>query len=182
MTSEIDSFAVESGDPIVGIGALLVDDGSIRLTANAPDERAATLSAVTIPVTGRNSVMPSGGWVSLSGTLLDGAIEADVIDPIDRPEFPGEPTLRICEPVGSAWTKDAVLEAVEQSESDLRSASGAYRDGNGTLVLTLHYLYLDRGVCEWLARPYPGPIEVWVAIRPATPGVAIAEQNEYDSQ
>ena len=89
MTSEIDSFAVESGDPIVGIGALLVDDGSIRLTPNAPDERAATLSAVTIPVTGRNSVMPSGGWVSLSGTLLDGAIEADVIDGIDRPEYPG---------------------------------------------------------------------------------------------
>jgi hypothetical protein len=168
MTSEIDSFAVESGDPIVGIGALLVDDGSIRLTPNAPDERAVTLSAVTIPVTGRNSVMPSGGWVSLSGTLLDGAIEADVIDPIDRPEFPGEPTLRIREPVGSAWTNDAVLEAVEQSESDLRSASGAYRDSDGTMVLTLDYLYLDRGVCEWLAQRHCGPIDVWVAVRPAS--------------
>ena len=169
MTSEIDSFAVESGDPIVGIGALLVDDGSIRLTPNAPDERAATLSAVTLPVTGRNSVMPSGGWVSLSGTLLDGAIEADVIDGIDRPEFPGEPALRIPGPAGSTWTRNAVLESVEQSESDLRSATGAYRDSDGTLVVTLGYLHLDRRACDWLAQPHPGPIDVWVALRPGDP-------------
>ncbi|OZE20372.1 hypothetical protein CH262_22510 [Rhodococcus sp. 05-2255-1e] len=169
MTSEIDSFAVESGDPIVGIGALLVDDGSIRLTPNAPDERSATLSAVTIPVTGRNSVMPSGGWVSLSGTLLDGAIEADVIDGIDRPEYPGEPALRIPGPAGGAWTNHAVLEAVEQSESDLRNASGAYRDSDGTLVVTLEYLYLDRRAYQWLAQPHPGPINVWVALRPGDP-------------
>lgn len=168
MTSEIDSFAVESGDPIVGIGALLLDDGSIRLTPNAPDERAATLSAVTLPVTGRNSVMPSGGWVSLSGTLLDGAIEADVIDGIDRPEFPGEPALRIPGPAGSTWTRNAVLESVEQSVSDLRSASGAYRDSDGTLVVTLGYLHLDRRACDWLAQPHPGPIDVWVAVRPAS--------------
>lgn len=31
MTSEIDSFAVESGDPIVGIGALLVFDVWVTL-------------------------------------------------------------------------------------------------------------------------------------------------------
>lgn len=168
MISEIDLLAVQSGDSVEGIGMLVVRDGSIRFAPNAPDERSATESAVTIPVTGRNSVMPSGGWVSLSGTLLDGAIEADVIDPIDRPEFPGEPTLRIREPVGSAWTNDAVLEAVEQSESDLRIASGAYRDSDGTMVLTLDYLYLDRGVCEWLARRHSGPIDVWVAVRPAS--------------
>lgn len=169
MTSEIDSFAVESGDPIVGIGALLLDDGSIRLTPNAPDERAATLSAVTLPVTGRNSVMPSGGWVSLSGTLLDGAIEADVIDGIDRPEFPGEPALRIPGPAGSTWTRNAVLESIEQSESDLRSASGAYRDSDGTLVVTLGYLHLDRRACDWLAQPHPGPIDVWVGPAPRGP-------------
>ncbi|MDV6260525.1 hypothetical protein [Rhodococcoides yunnanense] len=167
MTSEIDSLAVESGDSIVGIGALLVHDGSVRFAPNAPDERAATESAVTISVSGRSPVTSSGGWVSLSGTLLDGAIEADVIDAIDRPEFPGEPTLRIREPAGSAWTNDAVLEAVEQSGSDLRGASGAYRDDTGTLVLTLDYLYLDRRSCEWLSRPHPGPIDVWVALRPA---------------
>ncbi|WP_032378693.1 hypothetical protein [Rhodococcoides fascians] len=165
MTSEIDSFAAESGDPIVGIGALLVRDGSIRFAPNAPDERAATESAVTIPVSGCSPVMSSGGWVSLSGTLLDGVIEADVIDAIDRPEFPGEPTLRIRGPAGSAWTNDAVLEAVEQSESSLLNASGAYRDSNGTMVLTLHYLYLDGRACEWLSTPHPGPIDVWVALR-----------------
>ncbi|MDV8021107.1 hypothetical protein [Rhodococcus sp. IEGM 1330] len=166
MMSKIDSLAVQPGDSVEGIGALFIHDGSIRFAPNAPDEQAATESAVTIPVTGRGPVISSGGWVSLSGTLCDGAIEADVIDAVDRPEFPGEPTLLIREPAGSAWTNDAVLEAVERSGSDLLDASGAYRDNTGTLVLTLRYLYLDRRACEWLSRPHPGPIDVWVAHSP----------------
>ncbi|TFI40666.1 hypothetical protein E4P29_23255 [Rhodococcus sp. 1R11] len=182
MTSDIGSFVVESGDSIVGIGALIVRDGSIRFTPNAPDERAAAESAATVPVSVRSPVMPSGGWVSLSGTLLDGAIEADVIDGIDRPEFPGEPALRIPGPAGSTWTRNAVLESVEQSESDLRSATGAYRDSDGTLVVTLGYVHLDRRACDWLAQPHPGPIDVWVALRPGTPRVAMITGNEYDSQ
>nr|WP_314143699.1 hypothetical protein [uncultured Rhodococcus sp.] len=182
MNSRIHSLAIASGDSIIGVGAIVADDASTFFVPDGPDERAVGDSAVRMPLTGHFDAPPAVSWVSLRGTLIDEAIVVDTIDSIERPTYPGEPVLRITGSAGSNWSNDALLAAVEKSESNLRSASGAYRDSNGTLVLTLHYLYLDRGVCEWLARPHPGPLEVWVAIRPATPEVATAAQNEYDSQ